>query len=455
MVISTKKRIKVVPMAVNCLCHCQPNCSISSLINILDFKNSSIRPVKNWKNVTYISIDMTLYTVVQLDTSLQSLTTLIWFNMAWTNEFINWDPSTQCSIKQVLMTGDNFWKPDLYVYEMTENSDKSPVTPYYTVEYTGKITNAKPMRIVSSCHLDILKFPFDTQKCNLTFGPYIHPVEDIIMYPKSNAPDVLKNSQKVFLSKGDWNLVNINVNDKTILSEGVTYSTVYYEITLKRVPIVYILTLIIPACLMVLLDIGSMFIQMESGERLGFKITIVLGFSVLLLILNNLLPTSKTAPVLGIFCCICMAVMVSSIFGCIVVSYMLMMSESQPNVPPWIRIWILKYLARVLCFKEKSFKKYGVDIPEMETYDNRSIEANLKSKKKTPKDNEDSLDVKLLKRLLMEILRIHEELVNSRNKEDVKTEWYAAALVVDRLVILVYLIIVIILFTVVVIIWMT
>ncbi|PIO39422.1 hypothetical protein AB205_0186010, partial [Aquarana catesbeiana] len=118
------------------------------------------------------------------------------------------------------------------------------------------------------------------------------------MSPKSNSSEVYKGSKDVFVNKGDWILLDVTVKSNLLYVNGANFSTVLYEITLKRVPVVHIITLILPACFMVLLDIVSMFIHIESGERLEFKITLVLGFSVLLLILNDMLPKSKTAPVL-------------------------------------------------------------------------------------------------------------------------------------------------------------
>ncbi|XP_075692862.1 5-hydroxytryptamine receptor 3A-like [Rhinoderma darwinii] len=432
--------------------YCQLNCSFDNLFNNLTFPDTHIRPVKNWTTVTEINIGMILYTIVKLDTSLQSLTTLVWFSMTWKNEFLQWDPKRYCSIEQILLSDDNIWKPDMYIYERIEGEDKSSVMPFYILNHDGVIKSAVPLRIVSSCKLDILKFPFDTQKCNLTFGPYIHSVKDIIMINQSNSAEVLRKSLAIFVSKGDWNLLDITVAKNPVKANEIAYSSIYYEITLKRVAVVYILTLIAPACLMIFLDIASMFIQMESGERLAFKITIVLGFSVLLLILNSMLPTSNVPPILGIFCCVCMAVMVISIMGCIAISYMITLSETQPTVPSWIKSWILGYLARVVCFKGKSFMKYGINISEAETHDNKRVLGEETKRKKSVK--EDCIEVKLLKKLLLEILKIHTEIINSREKDDIKTEWHAAALVVDRLVLIIYLLIVVILFAAVLIIWL-
>lgn len=52
--------------------------------------------------------------------------------------------------------------------------DKSPVTPYVYLYNTGRVYDDKPVRVVSSCRLEIYTFPFDVQNCSLTFEPYLH-----------------------------------------------------------------------------------------------------------------------------------------------------------------------------------------------------------------------------------------------------------------------------------------
>lgn len=55
---------------------------------------------------------------------------------------------------------------------MDENT--APDVPYVFVYNNGKMHDALPVKIVSSCNLDIYTFPFDIQKCNLGFNSYLH-----------------------------------------------------------------------------------------------------------------------------------------------------------------------------------------------------------------------------------------------------------------------------------------
>lgn len=54
------------------------------------------------------------------------------------------------------------------------DGDAFPQISYVYLDKSGLVYYDKPVRVVSSCRLFIYTFPFDTQKCNLTFDPYLY-----------------------------------------------------------------------------------------------------------------------------------------------------------------------------------------------------------------------------------------------------------------------------------------
>lgn len=62
----------------------------------------------------------------------------------------------------------------------------------------------------------------------------------------------------------------------------------------------YVVNLIVPLFYLLVLDVASFFIHASKGEKLSFKITVLLSISVLLLILQDLLPsTEDNLPFIG------------------------------------------------------------------------------------------------------------------------------------------------------------
>lgn len=54
----------------------------------------------------------------------------------------------------------------------------------------------------------------------------------------------------------------------------------------------YVVNLLIPSCFLVTVDIFSFKLPPQSVDRSSFKMTLILGYTVFLLIMNDLLPTT-------------------------------------------------------------------------------------------------------------------------------------------------------------------
>uniref|UniRef100_A0A6I8RJP8 Uncharacterized protein n=1 Tax=Xenopus tropicalis TaxID=8364 RepID=A0A6I8RJP8_XENTR len=387
---------------------------------------------------------------------IQSMISYHWIVLHWKNELIEWDPKNYCNISKLYVTSDNFWLPDLYIYEMTEQNSQTRVN-YVEVMNDGNCSLSVPLRVVSNCDLQLYKFPFDEQACTLSFGPYLYPDPEITMLPYSDSKKVTEKSRHFYSGKGDWKFLSIEVTNNPYNWNGVNYSRVYYEISIKRSPIAYVINLILPACLLLVLDIYSMFIKSSQEERLGFKITVISGFIVLLLILNDLLPDSGNMPALGYFFCASLGIMVVSSIGSIMISHVLSQRSSSTDVPPWIKTWILKYMAYILCFKEKFHME---DIVSFVPADNEyKIEKSLNElpirNENTQSTTTHALEVKMLKRILIEILKIRKELLIFKKTNENQSHWNSVAQVLDRLLLFLYLAAMGITFTGTVISWAT
>lgn len=69
---------------------------------------------------------------------------------------------------------------------------------------------------------------------------------------------------------------------------------------MKRRPLLYVINFLLPTVFFLTLDLASFFIADHRGEKLGFKVTVLLAISVLLLILNDILPSmSNRTPLIG------------------------------------------------------------------------------------------------------------------------------------------------------------
>ncbi|XP_018113358.1 5-hydroxytryptamine receptor 3A isoform X2 [Xenopus laevis] len=437
---------------------CQKTCGYYNVTDALGVLEGSprliyLRPVKDWREPTYVTLDMTFRSVLDMDEKLQTLSSLMDIEMMWENQLLSWNPEEFCGISRVSIPESTVWIPDIYISETIE--DNSLDVLFVHLYNNGTMQQTKTLNILTTCSLDLYKFPFDAQKCNLTFGLSTNPVNDVILASGFNADNITFLSKAAFTT-GEWSLQNVQVFPRNVSKNGETWSKMIYQISIKRAPMMYVINLIIPACLLVLVDVASMFIPMEGGERLGFKVTVVLGFSVLLLILNDFLPNTDIPPILGVFCMVCLVIMIVSIIDSIFIAYMLHLSAVRPEVPHWLKLWVLKRLAFVLRIPTKE-RQLGSNILGAEnTVTEKAAtlrELESSSSKQVTKEFKASIEIKLLKKLLRELLMVRQHLIVTKQEEEDKSEWHMVAFVLDRFILILYLITVALIAVIVVVVW--
>jgi len=72
------------------------------------------------------------------------------------------------------------------------------------------------------------------------------------------------------------------------------------QIEIKRRPVLYVVNFIIPVCFLLVLDVISFFVDSKAADKVAFKVTLLLSISVMLLIINNTLPSTGTKiPLIG------------------------------------------------------------------------------------------------------------------------------------------------------------
>ncbi|XP_047442817.1 5-hydroxytryptamine receptor 3E-like [Mugil cephalus] len=327
------------------------NCSQSNQPALLEaltpvFNLSAIRPVQNDSVPTNISLSFTLYGILGVDEKAQLLITYIWLNYWWMNEFVSWDP-VQCGSDRISLPREKFWVPDIVINEFMEEN-KAPPVPYLYLYNDGRVHDALPVKVVSSCNLDIYTFPFDIQNCTLTFNSYLHYVWDIKIFLRRSADEITEASKTVMTTMGEWELLDINSIKRSFL-----YDELIFHIRVRRRATLYVVNLLIPSCFLITVDLFSFLLPPQSVDRSSFKMTLILGYTVFLLIMNDLLPvTGNTIPLINVFFSLCLALMVASLLETIFITNLLCGSAEFSPVPSWIQVLVLQILGYLLCLSQ-------------------------------------------------------------------------------------------------------
>ncbi|XP_031171418.2 5-hydroxytryptamine receptor 3A-like [Sander lucioperca] len=303
------------------------NCSYQDVLNHLNLnKNNELysmsRPVKNYKHPTHVSLEVLLYAILDVVEKDQKFILYVWTVMRWHNEYISWDPNEFCGIDNVSLPTELLWKPDLTIEEMTEK-DKAPPSPYLTINDKGDVEVQNNQVLVSTCRMQIYKFPFDIQSCNLSFKSIIHTARDIRLQPSDNSSEATEWSREVMRTQYEWLFINMIVTANNA-SDMVNQDIVIYTITMKRRSVLYIVNFLAPILFFLCLDLASFLISDSGGEKLSFKVTVLLAVTVLQLILNEILPSSSNRiPLIALYCIGIFALMLLSLLETILVMHLM------------------------------------------------------------------------------------------------------------------------------------
>ncbi|XP_072264459.1 5-hydroxytryptamine receptor 3A-like isoform X2 [Pyxicephalus adspersus] len=218
------------------------------------------------------------------------------------------------------------------------------------------------LRVVSSCNLGIFHFPFDVQNCSLTFGSYMHTVRDVRLGLALPVEQILQNSLQYLETNGEWELVRIE-GSPDILKFGIDeWDIITFWVVIRRRPVLYVVNLIIPSGFLMLIDIVSFFLPPHSTDRASFKMTLLLGYTVFLLIMNDLLPsTANGTPLIGIYFSVCLALLVLSLLETVIITHILHRGKLSGSVPGWVKSFVLGFLAQLICYKDKIVRNKNPD----------------------------------------------------------------------------------------------
>ncbi|KFU93408.1 5-hydroxytryptamine receptor 3A, partial [Chaetura pelagica] len=212
----------------------------------------------------------------------------------WKNTFATWDPQDFCNISKIILPTKTYWSPSIFILERVNGENSN--LDYMSVMYNGSFNASQPFQVTLTCALMILKFPFDTQTCNLSIASFLYPVTDLVMVTRRTPAEMMRDSQSIFLTDGEWKFTNLSIIEHLEDLDDGTFSVITYVISMERRPMLYILNLILPTCALYLLDMAVLFGPSSLEEKISFQIAIILGSSMLAVILNNILPTSSNKP---------------------------------------------------------------------------------------------------------------------------------------------------------------
>uniref|UniRef100_A0A2I3LPX7 Acetylcholine receptor subunit alpha n=1 Tax=Papio anubis TaxID=9555 RepID=A0A2I3LPX7_PAPAN len=201
------------------------------------------------------------------------------------------------------------------------------------------------------------------QNCSMKLGTWTYDGSVVVINPESDQPD-LSN----FMESGEW-VIKESRGWKHWVFYSCCPNTPYLDITyhfvMQRLPLYFIVNVIIPCLLFSFLTGLVFYLPTDSGEKMTLSISVLLSLTVFLLVIVELIPsTSSAVPLIGKYMLFTMVFVIASIIITVIVINTHHRSPSTHVMPDWVRKVFIDTIPNIMFFstmkrpsREKQDKK--------------------------------------------------------------------------------------------------
>ncbi|XP_039095151.1 acetylcholine receptor subunit alpha [Hyaena hyaena] len=325
--------------------------------------NSVVRPVEDHRQAVEVTVGLQLIQLINVDEVNQIVTTNVRLKQQWVDYNLKWNPEDYGGVKKIHIPSEKIWRPDLVLYNNADGDFAIVKFTKVLLDYTGHITWTPPAIFKSYCEIIVTHFPFDEQNCSMKLGTWTYDGSVVAINPESDQPD-LSN----FMESGEW-VIKESRGWKHWVSYACCPSTPYLDITyhfvMQRLPLYFIVNVIIPCLLFSFLTGLVFYLPTDSGEKMTLSISVLLSLTVFLLVIVELIPsTSSAVPLIGKYMLFTMVFVIASIIITVIVINTHHRSPSTHVMPDWVRKVFIDTIPNIMFFstmkrpsREKQDKK--------------------------------------------------------------------------------------------------
>ncbi|XP_063420544.1 acetylcholine receptor subunit alpha-like [Mytilus trossulus] len=296
--------------------------------------NKDILPQWNKSQPVDVSIVFHLLNLNGIDSVKGVIAIAGYFIFQWIDVNMQWTPANYTSIENIVIPLEKVWKPPVInANSVMEYKFFGAAGTFVRVNHTGLVTWTPGINLEFSCNMDTTKYPFDTQMCELEVMIWGYSSEELTFTTSRTDVDI-----SFYQFNNEWELmytsaVAINTSNLSPL--------VQIETHFERRSLYYVMNLIFPVMLLALLNLFVFLLPQDSGERVGFSVTLLLANVMFLTIAENMLPATAIPRMSAI----CIALLLNLCYsGLIVITVIISGNIYHKPDEQVISNWIVKFV---------------------------------------------------------------------------------------------------------------
>lgn len=302
----------------------------------------NIRPSEDYSNDMNIYLDLELLGIIEVNEREQKLVTVGTLYVSWIDELLTWDKDDYEDIHTFLISQSEIWKPDLALWNgFKKTSELGNDFILVSIQNDGRVSWAPSEVFETQCSIGVKYFPFDEQLCDIVIAPWVMNSE-WFTFESHNKAIYLHNYEQDNM----WTIIGTSASVKK-LNDYDEYGMVF-TVKLKRNSSYYMYNLILPIILLSILSVFTFALPTESGERVGYGLTVFLALAVFMTIVSSDLPKTSGS-LLGGYMAFELTVSTLMVFF---TTLQLRVHQRKDSVPQTIvRLFNLKYFPCKRVFK--------------------------------------------------------------------------------------------------------
>ncbi|BFZ12948.1 hypothetical protein BsWGS_15987 [Bradybaena similaris] len=260
-----------------------------------------VLPLRNQSSSLSVNMSFFLIMIHNLNMKNQIMTASGWLKFEWCDEFLQWSPATYGGIDELILFQKDVWLPDIFVENTAQHyRELGNNQMLISVKSSGMVHWEPGIITETSCAVNIGKYPFDTQVCDIRFLTWMHTNKTLTVGPEVDVINL-----DALLPNGEWDITKTEANVYRYPSTyrpGTDHTGVTFVVHLRRKRFFYVLNTIIPVVMLSCLNVLVFILPSDCGERMALAVTVLLAFTVYLGIISDNIPkTSESLSLLAIY----------------------------------------------------------------------------------------------------------------------------------------------------------
>ncbi|XP_061193445.1 acetylcholine receptor subunit beta-like [Saccostrea echinata] len=254
---------------------------------LLNGYNRRIRPGNDRSKPVNVVASFNLVTLKEFSETDGKIAVVGAFRLRWKDERLAWDPASYgYDLYSTKVFFEDIWVPkfvNLNPYDQLKRVGLDEMD--CVLQDNGMVDFRPPDLYESTCDADVTYYPFDKQNCSLLYYIPGYSTTDIKILAESSTFNM-----ELYKENGLWKVIETSFTIETIYKN---VEVITLTIFMTRRTTYYIAGLLLPIVLMNFIQLFVFLLPVESGERLGFSITVLLAVAVFLTIIQDKLPEAS------------------------------------------------------------------------------------------------------------------------------------------------------------------